>query len=670
MAPPKKTGPSRSAMAFDENGYELVDFSPIALKNSDMIIVKHMECGYIRENKISHQKAQAKSWKICPHCHDEAKERKYIWSVSEILARLSELKLKFKECMGDGIGFVINKNKINKNKIKENTAKFLDEITVVCLNYRSGKECGHERSITIKNLLRKSGGNGCPVCVGNKLPPEELMARAAVRGLTILNINAYNNINSELHFKCANDHEFKKSWSVQRGRGCGECQRPAGEMLLLATCKVLWPDGKWVAEYTIQGADPARPEATNRYDVASEVYKIVIENHSSVHDADKDSHFFKNRSVEETARQDNLKIKAIERGGVLEGWRYAVVRWSDEDIRQVLSRSENNVEALLLDLRDALSKQKLGTAEYPLEMPSRDLPTATEFIEAHSVLRAHTSIAKERGLTFLGDQIWTGFNSPYNYRCDKCGYPNNMWAQRLEACLLPCMSCGDWQIWEGFVYACERAGYRIVNAEKSVNVEDFVELKCLRHNKVENRTRADISRKIRSGQTQKLCKACNDEQPKIIRRRPGDGTTWTNFKEVMQDKGWTVPPQEWRGTSQKDSKIELYEIICKNGHNKKVGIHQALQKANSGSYKCKECDKINRQDNFEKLAAKFGLRLSPNANYLGANVNIDLVCDKLNCPKDGCYAISPSKLKKGPTCNKCKEHAARALAQQPSSRIR
>ena len=529
---------SASGKAFLENGYRVIGDDAKQINNTAMVVVEH-NCGTRRTSKISRQKAEVKNWKICPTCHG-AKQRSKTRSSVEILGRLKALQMKALDLISADISI-------------------RDRVRASCTRTRNGGVCGHIRDMSMRSLFHKAGGNGCPVCAGNTLNADDIAQRGGVFGLTLLNPQDYKNLDSVLRFSCANDHEFTNMWSNQRNRGCPQCTRSTGERLLMAVCRILWPDGEWQHEFTVTGLDPLDPErARHRYDVASSIYKVLIENHSPLHDK-KGHPFFK----EGRDYDDDLKMQAVDAGGKLEGWSYAVVRWSEEEIDQVLNRSGNQSAALMKDLDTALARQRYASSATPLRLPDRPPPTVTEFIREHSDLRRHVEIVEARNLIYQDNQFWAGSKSLYAYRCASCGYEDRMSAWSVEDRSSPCLSCGERQTWEGFVYACDRAGYPVVEPSVKIDRRLQVTLCCREHQASIGLVRSRVAKKLKSD-PRKLCVSCTEELPNPVRHRPGDGQTWRDFVDLMNAHGWDVPDQDWRGTSISGARgggIQKYRIV-------------------------------------------------------------------------------------------------------------
>lgn len=251
------------------------------------------------------------------------------------------------------------------------------------------------------------------------------------------------------------------------------------------------------------GLDPLDPErAPHRYDVASPIYKVVIENHSPLHEEKGHPFFKKGRDYD-----DDLKMRAVDVGGKLEGWSYAVVRWSEEEIDKVLRRSGNQSAALMEDLDAALGRQRYAASATPLRLPERPLPTVTEFIREHSDLRRHVGIVEARNLIYQDNQFWAGSKSLYSYRCASCGYEDRMSAWSVEDRPAPCLSCGERQTWEGFVYACEKAGYPVVEPRVKIDTRVQVTLRCKEHQLPISLVRSRVAKKLKSD-ARKLCVSC------------------------------------------------------------------------------------------------------------------------------------------------------------------
>jgi hypothetical protein len=383
---------------------------------------------------------------------------------------------------------------------------------------------------------------------------------------------------------------------------------------------------------------------------------VLIENHSPLHD-DKGHPFFK----EGRDYDDDLKMQAVDAGGKLEGWSYAVVRWSEEEIDQVLRRPGTQSAALMEDLDTALARQRYAASATPLRLPNRSPPTVMEFIREHSDLRRHVEIVESRDLIYQDNQFWAGSKSLYAYRCASCGYEDRMSAWSVEDRSAPCLSCGERQTWEGFVYACDKAGYPVVEPSVKIDTRVQVTLRCRKHQAPISLVRSRVAKKLKSD-PKRLCVSCTQELPNPVRHRPGDGQTWGDFVKLMDAHGWDVPDQDWRGTSISEARgggIQKYRIVHREcGNEKDVGIFQARQDLEERrGYGCDHCKVTARYRAMVKLASLCEFELAEDETVPKTSEKMTMLCKRSGCPRDGTYSVSFDNLRrKGPACRACREH--------------
>ncbi|MBY5404680.1 hypothetical protein [Rhizobium leguminosarum] len=567
-----------------------------------------------------------------------------MFTADEVLAEISALSLKPVKAIPAATMFARSKTDAVVRKLPDKASNLSTQLEVECLV----EECGHKRLLTISNLYRSEQaqtGRGCPACKGNALAFEKIVQRAALFGLKVSKPENYQCIASDITFTCENGHEFTQSWLNQRGRGCGQCTTYIGEVLARAIFCHYWPDGDWRRKPTV-GLIPEKPDQALHYDLASEKYQVVVENHSAYHRHDyTGDYLIKNLSTENRMRYDELKRRAVLRGGRLEGWRYIEVNWSSEDLPRIIAGKPDQVKALLDDFRKCLKGQTRLPSTSDLEIPAAIAPPTSEQIRAaYGDQRRHSEEMAQHGLRLAPGQLWRGISASYFYQCTTCNRSIRSKASSLlksAASGRGCLTCGTRNDWDGFISRCGEAAIEILNSEVRIGSAGEVRFRCREHDgEIQTMTRDNIRNHLKAGDTP--CRHCRDAINTEPRRWRSGSQTLERFRETLSKHGWQLIEQTWKGSNGRDAR---YEVECSRGHKNFVPIHQFKQKANeNGSYNCRECKKLASQQKFDELLAAMNFRRT--GIYIDANVSIAVECTNPLCESLESRVASFSNLKK------------------------
>ncbi|SCM68324.1 hypothetical protein [Donghicola eburneus] len=601
-------------LAFKEHDFTVLDEGKI-VKNTP-VRLQHI-CGHTRLNPISYQKAQYKKFLIC-QCHG-FKERRAFRTNAEIISKLK-------------------KHNLEPCYPLETIMPVTSKLPLKCC------ECGHRRELPI-GKISSNKLTDCPVCSGNKLTAKKVQERLAPFGIRLKDLTKFESGETLVEFECANGHVYTSTFFLQRERGCRECARPQGERLLLAMCRILWPEGEWISEYRIVGLGEDN-DASYRYDIASEVLKVVIENHSPLHE-DPEHKFYRERSVE----NDSVKRNAIINDPRFKDWRYVVVRWSQEDLPALLAASNASSisEILFLDLKEAFRNQFLGQGVKPIPFPRRAAPSSDEWLQHHSDLRIHIQKALDNCLTFLPDQAYLGENKSYYYKCENCDFVQKRPAKTILQNDNPCSSCGSHMNWEGFIHMISAAGYKVLDADLPRTYNGIIKILCKKHKNVKKMTRDTAANHARR-EPKKLCSSCANDLPKTINRWANGPDKLKDHRARLLENGWRLIDEDWHGTSIAGGGSETYEVECVScGDKKAIGLHQ-----NKDKYGCRNCDKLKKIEELKTSIIPYDLSFDPK-DYIRAREKVTFNCSKLGCPHNGYYASSPDNMKrKGPACGICR----------------
>jgi hypothetical protein len=558
------------------------------IRSTTSVKVRH-HCGRARAHGITLQRARDKDFEICPDCHPDYEERMYERSSLMLEKELAGQGMKLSG--GTGMDIYGRSNNCNP-KIK--THAQIEHLS-----------CGYIWEVSVTNILRP-GGVGCPQCAANlRLTPEEVTRRAKEYGLHVLNAADYKGNSTRLTYRCDTcERVFSRTWQSQRSRGCGNCTRNFGEILLEALCRHYLPSGTWQSQYPISGLVPDSPDTKLYYDVANPELQVVLENHGEYHFAETFSFNGKNidHTLETRQYYDRLKRQAVGPGRLLDGWRYVEFRFELTRLRSMVDTSGSYLPAVCKEFREAMTRA--GFAQIA------DAADATiEDIFAYlNPLRVIEMDVKDKGFT-VPAQPWLGRGQPYRL-IHRCGRTTEAvvtelrakWDEGLTGCSW-CDRTGREGEWRTFVESMQARGWHyrgdpLVRRSEHQDVT-FV---CRHHpDRGEMTARRSRLREelLERGRILPTCPGCRAEAARKTeesRRREGLKTL-QEFDTLLRRYGMKLEEWEWKGTSvkQPDGSMTFmtYLVGCHVcPKTRAVFLHQTrkkLEKRKVGSWGCPDC---------------------------------------------------------------------------------